>query len=491
MGFADEWSNKNLHDRRLALSHFIDNAAAINQPDYLDIVRAPNNWGIYASNGPNFKYAVFGRDSIVVAEDLLLTHKDLAHDIILVLAKLQGTTTNDDSEEEPGKIHHEYRSVKYDGKTIPDYSLGILRNLQKLWGNEGSDTMTYYGGYDATPLYVRLVCHYVKNYGDSILQEEYTTHDGHNRKINESLHYAIGWITYKINESALGLLEYKRINPHGIENQAWKDSRTGYLKRDGSMPDFNKGIASIEIQGYVYDALILSSELISENEEEKDYWRSIAMDISKTVLDLFWMEDVSYFAQAVYLDENDNHQKIDTVTSNGALILNSQLLSDVNHIDRVKYVEGVSKMICSKEFITAAGIRSRALRHMSIPDFIDYHGTYTVWHKESNEIAKGLRRHNLYALAAELEKRMIDAVVRSGEFSEFYYVDIDNKVWYDKAEAIHYFSHKSTVGNLPIPEPGQAWTISSIYRICLDKNYKKEFEVSDFEKTVLLDIPSN
>jgi glycogen debranching enzyme len=177
MDFASEWAAKNINQRKADLANMLANPHQLGLPDYLKIVEAADNWGVYASNGPNFKYAVFGRDSLVVADDLLATHKDLVYDIILVLAKLQGVTTNDDNEEEPGKIHHEFRQRQFNGEKIPEYSLGILNNLQRMWGNEGSDSMVYYGAYDSTPLYVRLVCKYVEYYGDAILRVGYVGRD--------------------------------------------------------------------------------------------------------------------------------------------------------------------------------------------------------------------------------------------------------------------------------------------------------------------------
>jgi len=466
MDFSKEWSVKNSQDRSALIKQFVSNPRLNNGVDFLNIVLAPHGWGVYASNGRNFKYAVFGRDSLVVADDLITTHKELVHDIIIMLAKLQGHTINQDTEEEPGKIHHEFRSLSFDGVNIPDYSLGILNNLQRIWGNEGSHTMIYYGSYDATPLYARLVSKYVSIYGDSILSENYIGTDEETHSIKDSLKNALKWIINKLDESSLGLLEYKRMNPHGIENQAWKDSRTGYLRADGSLPDFNKGIASIEIQGYVYDALIGASRIFNE---ESNSWLALAGYISKKVIDWYYMEDVGYFAQALDFDDKDKRQQINTLTSNGALLLNSQLLFDLSPSERDFYVKKIADMILSEEFMTDAGIRSRAIRHESIPGFIDYHGSYTVWHKETNEIAKGLRLHNFTLQASDLEKKIIDSIVKAGEFSEFLYVDIDNKVWYDRLEAIHYFSLRSPGGNLPIPEPGQAWSISAFYRICLNQ----------------------
>lgn len=489
MDFADHWANKNEHDKRQIIQEFVKKPQLLSGIDFLSIVCAPESWGVYASNGPNFKYAIFGRDSIIVADDVLTTHKDLVSNIIHVLAILQGTSTNDNNEEEPGKIHHEYRALKFGEHEVPPYSQGIMNNLQRQWGNEGSDNMVYYGSYDATPMYVRLVCKYVEFYSDSILAESYIGRDNQSHTIRDSLRFAIGWLTYKINESSSGLLEYKRFNPHGIENQAWKDSRTGYLRRDGAMPNFDKGIASIELQGYTYDALMYGSKIVAENKSQADYWASLAASISDKVLKWYWMDDVNYFAQALDYDDNNKRRQIDTLTSNGALILNSQLLSNTNPEDRDYIVANVAKTICSEEFLTKAGIRSRSLRHISIPGFIDYHGSYTVWPKETNEIAKGLRFQGLNQLASRLEMRIIDAIINSSEFVEFNYADNDDRVWYDTQSAIKYFNFRSPGGNIPIPESGQAWSISSFNRICLADHYGTNTPVHRIEESILSSMP--
>lgn len=467
MDFKSEWVSFELDKKRSEIDRFILAPKADNTPDFLSLVKAPPNFGVFASIGPNFQYAVFGRDSLVVADDLLASHKDLTHEIILALARLQGFADNNNSEEEPGKIHHEYRAKQYNDVQIPEYSLGILSRLQKLWGSERADSMIYYGGFDATPLYVRLVCRYVENYGDSILSEQYIGRDDKNHKIRDSIKAAMAWITAKLEKSSLGLLEYKRINPHGIENQAWKDSRTSYLLRDGELPNFSKGVASIEIQGYTYDALMSASKITADNEQQAQYWQKLAATISEHVLEWYWMEDAQYFAQALDFNDQDKRRQIDTLTSNPGLLLNSGILRDLSEQRRDKYVNAIVAMLTSPDFMTEAGIRSRALRHESIPGFVDYHGSYTVWHKETNEIAKGLRNMGKFDLATQLESKITDAVTKAGEFSEFLYVDSDGKVWYDEKQALDYFNKRSPGGNLPIPEPGQAWTISSVYRIAL------------------------
>ncbi|HEY4034669.1 MAG TPA: hypothetical protein VGL94_11960 [Ktedonobacteraceae bacterium] len=124
---------------------------------------------VYASDSLLFKDAFFGRDALEVAEDLLEAYPQIAHSVILSLARLQGVTVNKQSEEEPGKIHHEYRSLYVDGQKISEASQSILHFLSQQWG--GTDTeVLYYGTIDATPLYACLIADYCHAYKNDLLE---------------------------------------------------------------------------------------------------------------------------------------------------------------------------------------------------------------------------------------------------------------------------------------------------------------------------------
>jgi len=174
------------------------------------LLRYRGTGAFFASVGPHYHYAIFGRDSIETAEDLLLTHKELVQDIILALCRLQGVEQDRMSEEEPGKIHHEYRAMHLNGFKIPDYSEQILRQIQRERSMQGSDEMTYYGSFDATPLFVRLVGLYAGKYGESILSETFRARNGHVRTVRDSMLAALDWLTEKLISHPLGLLAYRR-----------------------------------------------------------------------------------------------------------------------------------------------------------------------------------------------------------------------------------------------------------------------------------------
>lgn len=454
--------------------------------DYAELVKVPGHWGVFASLGPHFHYAVFGRDSIETAEDLLATHPALVRDIILTLCHLQGIATNTVTEEEPGKIHHEHRTLYMDGFTIPPHSRRILRELQQVWGGQGTDEMTYYGSHDATPLFIRLVGRYVARYGRAILDDECICRSGQPATVRACVAGALQWLEQKVTAHPLGLFSYRRLNPQGIANQDWKDSLTSHLHADGSLPDFNHGIASIEMQGYAYDAFRTAIALRLGTTGDTHRWAALAQRIQQQTLQQLWWPAAQYFAQALEIGADGHPRVLATITSDAAALLDSQLLHDLPAGRAALYVQALARMVYSPELLTAVGVRSRAVRHWSLLPYIDYHGPNTVWPKETFDIAKGFRRAGLHYLAADLERRLAHSLEQAGEFSEFFYVSRDGKVWYDRGEALAHFGAESPGQALPVPEPGQAWTIAAAIRIAAERQHARQVPpITAFEHDLL------
>ena len=482
-----KWLDASKRQRRAEVAELLarpDRAA-----DPIEIVTAPHGWGVYASAGERFQYAIFGRDSIETAEDVLATHQQLAHDIIISLCKLQGIETNEISEEEPGKIHHEHRALRLDGFVIPEHSQVILRELQHVWGGEDGETMTYYGSFDATPLFIRLVGSYVETYGDGILRETLQHKSGQVVTVEGSVFGSLKWLERKITAHPLGLLAYKRLNPNGLPNQSWKDSYTSYLHADGSLPNFDGGIASIELQGYAYDALLAGTVLGLGNEDDRRHWDELARHLQQQTESSLWLDDVQYFAQGLDFDDNHAVRPIATITSNPAALLDSRLVRDLPTDRAEHYVKSVARMVFSPELLTSVGVRCRAVRHWDLLDYIDYHGPNTVWPKETFDIAKGLRRAGLDHLADNLEHRLAAGLRRAGDFSEFFYVSRDDTVWFDSAEALAHFGAESPGRQIPVPEPAQAWTIAAAIRLARDhKGRAADAPPSEFEREILANL---
>ncbi len=81
---------------------------------------------------------LFGRDALLTAWMALILDPSLALTTLTTLARLQGTATVPERDEQPGRILHEVRFNSADSLALDDADI-------------------YYGTADATPLFVMLV----------------------------------------------------------------------------------------------------------------------------------------------------------------------------------------------------------------------------------------------------------------------------------------------------------------------------------------------
>src|ERR1039458_8436381 len=102
MRFKIKWSKESKKQRQVSLLSLLITHHTTSSENFMELIEAGRE-GIFASTDSKYSYAIFGRDSIEVAEDLLGSHRKLARDVIITLASLQGARLNERSEEEPGK----------------------------------------------------------------------------------------------------------------------------------------------------------------------------------------------------------------------------------------------------------------------------------------------------------------------------------------------------------------------------------------------------
>ena len=102
-------------------------------------------------------------------------------------------------------------------------------------------------------------------------------------------------------------------------------------------------------------------------------------------------------------------------------------------------------------------MRCRGRREIGVVPYIDYHGSWAVWPKETSDISRGLRRHGLPRLSRELDRRTLDAVARAEEAFELFYADGNGRVLYDPRAA----SEGPALTARNMPDRDQAWTISA------------------------------
>jgi hypothetical protein len=97
--------------------------------------------------------------------------------------------------------------------------------------------------------------------------------------------------------------------------------------------------------------------------------------------------------------------------------------------ERADKISSIVRRLFSDDFLTPAGLRTRAMSQPPImPSLIEYHGALTVWPMFTFMVAEGLRRHRLYALAEQLENRLINALNMTGNFDEFFIVERDGSL---------------------------------------------------------------
>ncbi len=447
--------------------------------------------GVYASSDTLFKGAVFGRDSLEVAEDIMELKPKLVKSILKTLACLQGLHSSDISEEEHGKIVHEYRSIQVDGRPIDDVSRLIFNELSTRWG--GNDTeMAYFGSVDSTPHFVRVLCSYCKRYGKTILKDRVMQRDGGRVSLLAVMTSSVDWLMDKLASSSTGLLEYNRRNIHGIENQVWKDSREFYIHEDGQAANHNAPIASIEVQGLAYDALLMAAEFLPERADELINRANILRD--RTV-ELLWQPHRDYFALGTDHSQAGTIRVIQTMTANPAALLDTHFFDFLTLEDRKKYISGIVVNIMGQDFLTDAGIRSRALRHSRLVAYWDYHGSFTSWPKETYDIAKGLKRQGFPKLAKELENRLINLVRKSRTYPEFVYIDGRGRLLTSSSGSHH--GEFTFIDSTNKPESVQAWTVSAILAIVgqqlpglvQPKRTERDKWQIDLEKQIIAHMP--
>ncbi|MDQ6709094.1 MAG: hypothetical protein M3Z11_00910 [Candidatus Dormibacteraeota bacterium] len=425
-------------------------------------LRPADGLGLYASAGELFSQAIFGRDSATASEYLLHLKPELARGVILTLARLQGIVEAPNglhtNEEEPGKIHHEHRSLYIGGRRISPNSEQHLKYLTRQWGGD-ENSMTYYGSVDATPLFVRLVARYCASHGSAILDETVKHKSGGEWKVRDSVLAAVDWITRSMDRSSLGFVEFRRKNPEGIPFQVWKDSGTSYLHKDGFLANFDQPIAAIEVQGYAYDALVGAADLFAGRQPARARdWHDRAQALRERLIREFWMPNDRYFAMGIDRDAGGHPRWIDSIASNAALLLDTGVFDELSDAD--EYVGSLVETICGPEFLTEVGIRCRAASETPLVDFEDYHGSWAVWMKETFDVLKGLRRQGMPELSRQLGVRMLNAVNVAGAHVEFLYVSPDQRVMYDIRGDQPLSSNPQEIAGTNFPEHPLAWTVT-------------------------------
>lgn len=364
----------------------------------------PENSGVKEAG--LFTDAVFGRDALLTALYLQEQYPQLMQTTILELARRQ-CLSNENTEKNDGKIgkiSHEDR--------LPGDPVRIDLERKNKW------KFPYFGSVDATPLYVKAIASHVRflgeKHGQEFLDTTYEGQDGNEHTIRESLSLAINFLKEEMDSNAEGLLEFKRVNPAGLENQGWQDSWDAYHHADGTIANHNDGIASVEVQGYVYDALLKAAALLPDASEDL---QNRAKRLRKQVMDTFWVEDErgGYFALGTDRDESGNLRVMKIRKSNMGHLLNSYMLDGDDEETVYKRNEAV-RTLFSDEMMSFNGIRTLSNREDRFKPTAYHNGT--VWAHDNYFIAQGLDRHGYYGLARDIYEKVVRIHDITGKYPE-------------------------------------------------------------------------
>ncbi len=382
---------------------------------------------------------LFGRDSLLVALFLADKFPALLQATVTRLAQLQGTSTNTHSEEQPGRIIHEFRNS--DDPVAQD----ITEREGWQW--------PYYGSIDSTPLFI-LGCKKLDEFGVIDWQQQIVRNDKE-VSLRQVFEDAVGWVLFNLSKSELGLMETHKSFETSIDNQTWKDSFDSGSYADGQLA-FGK-VSSSEVQAQTYDALRYAAEVLSEFGSTElvvlvDDARQALLDGFKEfyILDT----DIRIAHGVGYVDGQPKPMEI--LSSNIGHLLGTQLLDDVE-------VEGLSEWIVdslfSPELLAGAGVRSLATNAVRYRPGGYHCGNVWLW--ESALFAIKLKEIGQNDLARELALRVSEACKEFGGYPEFArgedviaFNELVIDVWDPVIERLNRIEQP--------PQQIQAWTVAGL-----------------------------
>jgi glycogen debranching enzyme len=437
-------------------------------------------------HAPDFrKYeAVFGRDALRVALDLIHYRPKLARSTLLALAHSQGVQVNDSREEEPGRIIHEDRDPHSDP---------VARDLTERlgWG------WPYYGSIDATPEFIRTLAAYCRQppEGLSFLEVKYKARDGVERTMLDALVGAVDWLTGRLNSNTEGLLESKRANPHGIENQVWKDSWDSYFHANGEIANHDQGVASVEAQRVAFDALLDAAELyeqIPRLSDQAPILSQRAEDMRQAIFKYFWTDERGgYFVLGTDRGADGHLRQLKLKTSNMGHLLHSRLLEGER--PEIKHRrQAVIKQLFSPELFCKNGIRTLATDEVRFRPGAYHNGSVWVW--DNYLIAQGLAQNGYYDAARLIENVLLKDIQVTRRLVEF--LRGNNEEPRINTQSVDVFDHINNRMNRieQPPQDIQAWSVAAILAIKLRRlPHNSRYMVTDpqkrrFESKLLKDI---
>lgn len=337
---------------------------------YLDLymLRQPVKGGTALTAGLPWYAVPFGRDQAITGLQTVLFMPSTSREILLMLAAYQGTKTNKETDEAPGKIMHELRTGELATRGIVPFH-------------------PYYGTIDATPLWVMLLYKYLQNTGDAATV----------RSLLPNLDRAI---SYLLDASSKGFLAYG--GEGALANQCWKDSGNSMMYSNGQLA--KAPIAACEVQGYLYKAFKDASNIykLVGRSQKSDELETRAEKLKAEFNEKFWMPQKNYYAMALSAAD----KQCDVVASNPGQLLLSGIVA-------AHKTDAVCKTLMENQLFSGWGVRTLSAKETSYNP-VSYHNG-SIWPHDNAMIAYGLASSNHRADAARIFSNLFDAGVAFGD----------------------------------------------------------------------------
>jgi glycogen debranching enzyme len=353
----------------------------------LDALLSPAGWP-YASaesveaGDPGRYHALFGRDSAIVSLQVLPARPEVARATLRVLASLQGAAEDPETDEEPGKIVHEWWSSPPARLRRPGWPLrdGEIRQ---------------YGSADSTSWFLVLLA----SLGDR----------GFASELESAWRAAAGWLERALDRGA-GLFRHgPRRAPGGLVQQGWRDTLdptdpahhgAGILGASGEVPE--PPLADADTQAVTVVALRALAAL-----SRKERWNEAAAGLSAAVEQAFDPETMAIAGEG---------QRVTGAGSQLGWLLWAEALSSLAR-------ERVAERLCRPDVLTRWGLRTLSSEHpMHAPDA--YHRG-AVWPFDSWLGWGGLRAVGRLETAEELRGGILNAIEAVGQAPELFAVGPD------------------------------------------------------------------
>lgn len=312
----------------------------------------PTTHGYFPYAGLPLFSCPFGRDGLITCLEFLPWFPDVVKGVLTFLAAHQGIKVEPFTDEEPGKILHEYRT-------------GELANLREV------PYLPYYGSVDATPLFLVTLEKYVRWTNDIYLL----------RQLWPNVVMAARWLTTFGDKDGDGFIEYHRASAKGLINQGWKDTWDSVSHADGRLA--HGPVALCEVQGYAFAAYRAMGYLAGRlgKRQDSQQWEQKATTLQEQFMHSFWWEA----EQTFYLALDGAKEPCAVVASNAGHCLWTGIVP-------AAYAQKLIARLMREDMASGWGIRTLST-HATRYNPMSYHNG-SVWPHDTALVGAGFAQHD-------------------------------------------------------------------------------------------------